>query len=387
MAGALEQGAGLGDAAVDRATAAQCPVELHADLAVAEAAFGGAERGADAGGAEVARVLQRGDRIDGGQARGARALGLEAGDVEREARAAQLRVGVLGQPGPVVDARRRGRRQDGGLGQRPGLHAGTADELVERDAAHAQVVVGLDLARAGEVEAGLRLAGVGDGGRADFEGAAGGRELFGDRAQRGLRGGQRLDGDQHVDVGLRETHGEVLLGQHEVGTGNLERAPGLREAGRAGAVEQRVARAQRAGGDLAVAAAAGGAGGGLLALSVGTLGLQGQRRAQRGGGLGLAVLGGLGLRARGEQGGVVGACGVEQLGQALRLRGRREQGAGGKGRGERGGTQACGQARRHGLRGPVPVRSESATALRSLAAAARRCRTARPRRSRRPRGG
>ena len=73
-----------------------------------------------------------------------------------------------------------------------GAHAGAADQLVERDALGAQVVVGGDLLRGGEVEARLRLARVGDGRGADLEIALGRGELLGDGGLAGARGGQRV---------------------------------------------------------------------------------------------------------------------------------------------------------------------------------------------------
>jgi hypothetical protein len=92
----------------------------------------------------------------------------------------------------------------------------------------------------GQVEAGLRFARVGDGGGADLEIALGRGQLLGDTALLKRLGAQRVLRGQHVEIGLRHAHDQVLLGGFEVGLGHVQRPPGLLQRGAVAAVEQRV---------------------------------------------------------------------------------------------------------------------------------------------------
>ena len=65
-------------------------------------------------------------------------------------------------------------------------------------------------------------------------------QLLGDRRLAGAREGQRVLRRQHVEVGLRDAHDQVLLGGLEVGLRDLERLARLLDGGVVGAVEQRL---------------------------------------------------------------------------------------------------------------------------------------------------
>ncbi len=91
-----------------------------------------------------------------------------------------------------------------------------ADELVQRDLGHQQVVLRGDLLRVRQVGARLGFAGVGDGGVADLEVALGRCQLFGDRLAVALHRLQRVGRGQHVEVGLRHAHDQVLVGLRQL---------------------------------------------------------------------------------------------------------------------------------------------------------------------------
>ena len=135
-------------------------------------------------------------------------------------------------------------RHDGGqhrgLLQALGLNVAAADQLIERDALVAQIVVGADFLRGGQIEAGLRFTGVGDGGGADFEIAFGRGQLFADGSLARARGGQGVLSGQHIEIGLGQTHDQVLLGGLKLVGRGFELQLCLIDAGAAGAVEQRL---------------------------------------------------------------------------------------------------------------------------------------------------
>ena len=134
-----------------------------------------------------------------------------------------------------------GRKQLGqqyGLAQRLRLYAGTAYELVERIALRAQVALGGDLLCRGQVKASLRLARVGDGGGAEHKAALGGGQLLGDRLLARTRGDDRVLRRQHVEIGLRHAHDQILLGYLQLGQRGLQAVPRLGDSRVVGTVEQ-----------------------------------------------------------------------------------------------------------------------------------------------------
>ncbi len=285
--------------------------QLHA-----EAGAGGA---ADAAAARDAVGTDTGHRIDCRQVAGTGLVGFQAGDREAEIGLAHRRVTRLCETDPVVDSRRRQRRQGHRRGQRLRCDTVAADQLIERDALGAQIVLGRDFGGGGEVEARLRLAGVGDRGGADLEVAFGRCQLLADGFLARLRSGQRVLCHQHVEIGLRHAHDQLLLGGLQVGLRHFERLVGLADGGCVGPVEQRLAAVdgERPGGvaeavtarigkarrriGVRVRGAAGGADAG-----------QTQRLALRG-----AMLCRVGLGAGSQVGGVVRTRGLVEILQAL----------------------------------------------------------------------
>ena len=138
-----------------------------------------------------------------------RFLDLPTGDLHRRALDLHLQAAAQRLLHPRPDVRGLGRHQAhraGQPGQRPGILAG---DRRQRPVLHLQVVKTRHLLRVGQVEAGLRVVGVGDGGGADHEVALGLGQLLGDRA---------LLGADELQVGLRQQHVEVALRhpQHQV---------------------------------------------------------------------------------------------------------------------------------------------------------------------------
>jgi hypothetical protein len=94
-----------------------------------------------------------------------------------------------------------------------------ADQHAQRIASDFELVVGGNLLRCREVEARLRLVGVGDRRRADLEVLLRLLELLRDRRLVGLHGAQVLDRDEYVEVGLRDAQNQILprLGKGRLG--------------------------------------------------------------------------------------------------------------------------------------------------------------------------
>jgi hypothetical protein len=80
-------------------------------------------------------------------------------------------------------------------------------------------LVGGNLLRGRQVEARLRLVGVGDRCRADLEVLLGLLELLRDRRLVGLHRAQVLDREEDVEVGLGDAQDQILSGLREVGLG------------------------------------------------------------------------------------------------------------------------------------------------------------------------
>ena len=93
------------------------------------------------------------------------------------------------------------------------------DQLLQCAALDFQIVLRGDLLRAGQVVPRLRLKGVGDGGAAHLEVALGLFELFGDRVLLRLDQVHGVLRDQHVEIGLRDAHDQILFGDLELRIG------------------------------------------------------------------------------------------------------------------------------------------------------------------------
>jgi hypothetical protein len=94
-----------------------------------------------------------------------------------------------------------------------------ADQHVQRVTFHLKFALGSDFLRGGQVEARLRLVGVGDRRRSDLEILFGLLELLGDGRLVGLHGAQVLDREEDIEVGLCDAHDQILSGLREVGFG------------------------------------------------------------------------------------------------------------------------------------------------------------------------
>ena len=133
----------------------------------------------------------------------------------------------LRHPGGKVigHQRRQGQRQ----GQGAGLGTCLAGQLVKGQALDAQIVLGGNFLRGGQVEAGLRLPAVGDGGGAHFKIALGRGQLLAHRLFLGLDEGHVVLRGQHIKVSLGDPHNQVLLGRGQLGIGqvNLFEALGI----------------------------------------------------------------------------------------------------------------------------------------------------------------
>jgi len=209
--------------------------------------------------------------------------------------------------------------QHHGHGQALGLDGGAADDLVEEEPLHAQVIVGRQLLGHGLVVLGLRFTRVGDGGRAHLEVALGRCQLLGDGLLVGLRGGEHLARIEHIEVGLRQAHDQVLLGQQHQQLRGVQPALGAQDGEVVGAVEQGVLQRKPRLLGARVAAARGGVG----RVRVGQRGARAEADVRPVGRAGLLHQEGHGvrLRAHRQQRGVVVARGLVELGKALRLRG------------------------------------------------------------------
>jgi hypothetical protein len=94
-----------------------------------------------------------------------------------------------------------------------------ADQHAQRIASDFELVVGSNLLRCREVEARLRLVGVGDRRRADLEVLLRLLELLRDRCLVGLHRPQVFDREEDVEVGLGDAQDQILSGLREVGLG------------------------------------------------------------------------------------------------------------------------------------------------------------------------
>jgi hypothetical protein len=102
-----------------------------------------------------------------------------------------------------------------------------ADQHAQRIAPDFELVVGGNLLRRRQVEARLRLVGVGDRRRADLEVLLRLLELLRDRRLVGLHGAQVLDREEDVEVGLRDAQDQILSGLGKVGLGLHHQQLGL----------------------------------------------------------------------------------------------------------------------------------------------------------------
>ena len=113
------------------------------------------------------------------------------------------------------------------VGQTLGFGIAHAHSQIQGQAFDAQVVFcGNFLGRA-QVKTGLRIAHARDGGGAHFKVAFGRGQLFLHRLLLGLHGGQAVLAGEHVKVGLRDAHQQVLLGCFVLGCGLFKQATAL----------------------------------------------------------------------------------------------------------------------------------------------------------------
>jgi len=185
-----------------------------------------------------------------------------------------------------------------------------------------------------EVGAGLRLARVGDRGVADLEVALGRGQLLGDGLAVALHRLQGVGRGQHVEVGLRHAHDQVLVGLCELRLGQLFQPLRLVDLEVVLAVVDGLLRVDRG----AEAPRGGGLRGGHVDDVVGVAGSRGghaddgrlrralaarrhlqvgRRQVQRAGLL-VAVVRRVRIGARAQVGRVHAARGLHHLGQALR---------------------------------------------------------------------
>ena len=132
-------------------------------------------------------------------------------------------------------------RQLHGLRQRARRGRGQAGDLLQREAGHAPFVFGGDFLRVGQVEPGLRLAAVGDGGVAHFKVLARRFQLL---AHGGLEGARQLQAvvrGQHVEIRLRQARDQLLGGGLPLHFGQRHLALALRGGDAVGRAVQRLA--------------------------------------------------------------------------------------------------------------------------------------------------
>ena len=149
-------------------------------------------------------------QIDRGQVAGLGFFRFQLGHVQRNAGLAHQRLSILRllHPGGHVTRLHGGQLER--LGQRQGLGAGAAYQLVEGEFFHPQIVVGGDFLGHDQVVAGLGLTRIGDSGGANFKVALGCCQLFGYGGFLRLHKGQRVLRGQHIKVALADAHQQVL---------------------------------------------------------------------------------------------------------------------------------------------------------------------------------
>ena len=207
-AGLVAQGHRFADAVLRRKAGKQRNVQAQADGGRVGGERG--RRGCCA--ARVARGVVAAGQVQRGLVAGFGLGDFQLGDLQVALRLADAGVCRFGLQHPGVDICRLDRAQHRRRGQAARLRALFADQLVERNFFHAQVVLGGNFLRQHQVVAGLGFTGVGDGGGANFKVALGRGQLLGHSRLLGFYKGQAVLRGQRVKVGLAGTHNQVLLG-------------------------------------------------------------------------------------------------------------------------------------------------------------------------------
>ena len=153
---------------------------------------------------------------------GLRFLGFQLRDIQRDLGLPDGWVVAFRLRHPGIDVTGHQGRQGQRLRQGLGLGVNLAHQLIERKLLDPQIVFGRDFLRCPQVKAGLCLAGVGDGGGADFEVALGRRQLLAHGGFLGFDEGQAVHGRQDVKVSLADTHDQVLVGRSELCLGQID---------------------------------------------------------------------------------------------------------------------------------------------------------------------
>ena len=161
-------------------------------------------------------------------------FGFKQRHVECDLTLPDRRVRRLGLLDPDVHVARLQCWQLQGECQREWLCVVLANQLVERNFLHTQIVLGCNLLGNHQVVPGLRFAGIGDGGGANLKVAFGRRELLGHRGLLGFYKGQAVLRGQHVKVALANTHDQVLIGALQLGLGQIKLLDALLVAGPVG---------------------------------------------------------------------------------------------------------------------------------------------------------
>ena len=265
----------------------------------------------------VACDVVAGLQVHGGQVAGFGLLGFQPRDVERNGGLAHAGLLVAGGVHPGRHVVRLHAGQLHGQGQRLGLAAVHAHQLVQRQALDAQVVLCGDLLGHDQVVARLGFTGVGHGGRADFEVALGRGQLLGHGCLLRPHEGQRVLRGQHVEVGLAHAHQQILRGGIELGLRHIHPALALLIGDAVGRAEEWL-RGLHAQGLLRAGVAHRRA----AQFHIGAAQARGERRAGQQAGTGLvgAASRSIELRPCRLPGGVVRAGRFHQFHQALRLR-------------------------------------------------------------------
>ncbi len=128
-----------------------------------------------------------------------------------------------------------------------------AGQFGQRAIGIVQAIAVQDGVRAGAVVLGARFMHVGDRGQTDFQALLGIVELLLGGRFVGLRGGQRFDGNQHIEVGRRRTRDQLLVGGVEVVIGRRAVGAFGTQVGDTAPVEDRLAQRGAVGTALGIA--------------------------------------------------------------------------------------------------------------------------------------
>jgi hypothetical protein len=221
-AGLFFQGQGFLDPVLDGAAGVQRQVELHAHAGGVGAHIAG---GREAG-VRPARDLVLADQVERGLVTGLRPSAVSSSAISRPC--GLLHRGVAASAcATQASGRRAAPRAGPPAWPAAWARAGAPTSWSSASFLTRRSLLGGNFLRQHQVEAGLRLARVGDGGGADLEVALGGGQLLGHGGLLGLHEGQRVLRGQHIEIGLRGAHDQVLLGRVQLGLGDVDRQLGL----------------------------------------------------------------------------------------------------------------------------------------------------------------